>query len=67
MSSDGSLREQMRKLELDILRRGIEDAGGDRRLAAQRLGIGLSSLYRKMEELQPGASSGGDAPPAGTP
>ena len=67
MSSDGSLREQMRKLELDILRRGIEDAGGDRRLAAQRLGIGLSSLYRKMEELQPSASAGGDAPSAGTP
>ncbi len=54
ISVNGNLREQMRALELEILRRAIEGAGGDRRLAAQELGIGLSSLYRKMEELQPG-------------
>jgi DNA-binding NtrC family response regulator len=52
--SEGYLRDQMRRLELDILRRAIDAAGGDRRLAAQKLGIGLSSLYRKMEETQPG-------------
>ena len=50
---DGSLRERLRQLEIEILRRAIEDAGGDRRLAAQALGIGLSSLYRKMDELPP--------------
>ena len=54
ISTKGNLRDQMRGLELEILRRAIESAGGDRRLAAQELGIGLSSLYRKMEELQPG-------------
>ena len=59
--ADGHLRVQMRKLELDILRRAIEEAGGDRKLAAQRLGIGLSSLYRKIEESQPDDSAGGDA------
>jgi two-component system response regulator AtoC len=53
IGAEGPLREQMRNLELEILRRAIEGAGGDRKLAAQRLGIGLSSLYRKMEELQP--------------
>ena len=63
-SSDGYLREQMRRLELEILRRAVENAGGDRKLAAQRLGIGLSSLYRKMEELHPDDASGGDAPAA---
>ena len=63
--SDGYLREQMRKLELDILRRAIEGAGGDRRLAAQKLGIGLSSLYRKMEELQTRDASDGVATAAG--
>jgi two-component system response regulator AtoC len=52
ISTKGNLRDQMRGLELEILRRAIESAGGDRRLAAQELGIGLSSLYRKMEELQ---------------
>ena len=59
--SDGYLRDQMRKLELEIVRRAIEGAGGDRRLAAQKLGIGLSSLYRKMEESQPRDSDGGGA------
>ena len=36
----------------EVLRNAIENAGGDRRLAAHRLGIGLSSLYRKLEELE---------------
>ncbi|WP_428302765.1 sigma-54-dependent transcriptional regulator [Immundisolibacter sp.] len=47
---DMSLRERVRRFELSLILRTIEDAGGDRRLAAQRLGIGLSSLYRKLEE-----------------
>ncbi|MBI5921623.1 MAG: sigma-54-dependent Fis family transcriptional regulator [Betaproteobacteria bacterium] len=53
IGSDGHLRNQLRQVEIEILRRAIEEAGGDRRLAAQRLGIGLSSLYRKMDEQQP--------------
>ena len=48
--SDGSLRERVRRFELSLIRRAIDEANGDRRLAAQRLGIGLSSLYRKLEE-----------------
>jgi two-component system response regulator AtoC len=47
---DGSLRERVRRFELSLIRRAIDSAAGDRRLAAQRLGIGLSSLYRKLEE-----------------
>jgi two-component system, NtrC family, response regulator AtoC len=47
---DGTLRERVRRFELSLIRRAIDDAGGDRRLAAQRLSIGLSSLYRKLEE-----------------
>ena len=54
IGSDGLLRDQLRKVELEILQRAIEGAGGDRRLAARRLGIGRSSLYRKLEGLQPG-------------
>jgi two-component system, NtrC family, response regulator AtoC len=49
-SGEGPLRERVRRFELSLIRRAIDDAGGDRRLAAQRLGIGLSSLYRKLEE-----------------
>jgi two-component system response regulator AtoC len=47
-----NLRERVRRFELALILRAIEDAGGERRLAAQRLGIGLSSLYRKLEEFQ---------------
>ena len=48
----GYLRDQVRHFEAEVLRTAIENAGGDRRLAAQRLGIGLSSLYRKLEEFE---------------
>ena len=46
------LRDQVRKFEADILLSAIKDAGGDRRLAAQRLGISLSSLYGKLSGLE---------------
>lgn len=49
-AGEGTLRERVRRFELSLIRRAIDDAGGDRRQAAQRLGIGLSSLYRKLEE-----------------
>jgi len=48
----GTLRDQMRQFEYSIICRAILDAGGDRRIASQRLGIGLSSLYRKIEDLE---------------
>ena len=47
----GSLREQVRKFEAALILRTIEETGGDRRAAAQKLDIGLSSLYRKLEEM----------------
>ena len=46
-----SLRAQMRRFEAQVILRVLEETDGDRRLAAQRLSIGLSSLYRKIEEL----------------
>ncbi|MFZ2650166.1 MAG: sigma-54 dependent transcriptional regulator [Burkholderiaceae bacterium] len=49
---EGSLRDRVRRFEVSLIQRAIEEAGGDRRSAAQRLGIGLSSLYRKLEEFQ---------------
>jgi two-component system, NtrC family, response regulator AtoC len=54
----GSLREQVRDYEHGLILRAIEEAGGDRRAAAQRLGIGLSSLYRKLEEQEQARSVG---------
>jgi len=47
----GSLRDQMRRIEADVIFRALEECNGDRRQAAQRLDIGLSSLYRKLEEF----------------
>ena len=47
-----SLREQVRKYENAVICKALADANGDRRLAAQQLGLGLSSLYRKLEEFE---------------
>ena len=52
IAEKGYLREQLRTLEVDILLRAIDDAGGDRKLTAQRLGISLSTLYSKLAELE---------------
>jgi two-component system response regulator AtoC len=46
------LRDQVRKYEAALILRTIEETGGDRRAAAQKLDIGLSSLYRKLEEFE---------------
>ena len=45
-----SLRLQLRRYEIKLLQEAIAAAEGDRRVAAQRLGISLSSLYRKVGE-----------------
>ncbi len=50
IANQGYLRDQLREIEVSLIRRMLDETGGDRRLAAQRLGIGLSSLYRKLEE-----------------
>jgi len=47
--SNESLRQQLRNHELAIIKSAISDARGDRKLAAKQLGIGVSSLYRKLE------------------
>jgi DNA-binding NtrC family response regulator len=50
-ATGGSLREQVRRAEADIIFRVLKECGGDRKAAAQQLEIGLSSLYRKLEEF----------------
>jgi len=45
-----SLDEQRRRFEAEVICRAIKSAGGDRRLAAQKLGISVSSIYRKLDE-----------------
>jgi DNA-binding NtrC family response regulator len=51
-SAGGSLRDQVRRAEADIIFRVLKECAGDRKAAAQQLEIGLSSLYRKLEEFE---------------
>ncbi|MDH3635712.1 MAG: sigma-54 dependent transcriptional regulator [Gammaproteobacteria bacterium] len=48
-SCQDNLKRQLRNYELAIIKAAIDDANGDRKLAADRLGIGVSSLYRKLD------------------
>jgi DNA-binding NtrC family response regulator len=49
--SQDDLRAAVRDYERQHIRRVLEQSGDDKREAARRLGLGLSSLYRKLEEL----------------
>jgi DNA-binding NtrC family response regulator len=50
--ADGdNLRAAVRDYERRHIQRVLRDACDDKREAARRLGLGLSSLYRKLEEL----------------
>lgn len=46
----GTLRDRVQNYEVQVILETIEQAEGDRRMAAHKLGIGLSSLYRKLEQ-----------------
>ena len=43
------LREQVKVFEKQVIKKTLEALNGDRKLAARQLGLGLSSLYRKLE------------------
>lgn len=49
--NDGSqvLRERVKVFEKQVIKKTLETLNGDRKLAARQLGLGLSSLYRKLE------------------
>jgi transcriptional regulator with PAS, ATPase and Fis domain len=49
-ATQGGLRAQVRQFEADLIRSTIAATGGDRKSAAQKLGISLSSLYGKIAE-----------------
>jgi DNA-binding NtrC family response regulator len=46
-----NLRAAIRDCETRHIRRVLHDCGDDKREAARRLGMGLSSLYRKLDEV----------------
>jgi len=47
--SDLTLVEALKRFECSWIKRVIDDCGGDKAAAADRLNIGLSTLYRKLE------------------
>ncbi len=52
IAREGHLRGQLRAIEANLIFRTLDEVQQDRKLAAQKLGIGLSSLYRKLEEFE---------------
>jgi DNA-binding NtrC family response regulator len=46
-----NLRAAVREYEKHTIQRVLKESGDDKREAARRLGLGLSSLYRKLEDL----------------
>ena len=46
---DRNLKKALRDFELHHVRRVVEECGGDKRSAAERLGISLASLYSKLK------------------
>lgn len=50
LAPDHGLREKLRRFEGQIIFDALRSSGGDRKAAAELLGIHVSSLYRKLEE-----------------
>ena len=48
--NEHALRDVLRHTEEELIRRALQEAKGDKLLAAARLGISKSSLYAKIEE-----------------
>jgi DNA-binding NtrC family response regulator len=48
--ADAAATIPLRELERQAILRAVEEAGGDKLLAAKRLGIGKTTLYRKLKE-----------------
>ena len=49
---NSSLKDKLRHVEAELILGTIEECGGDRKAAADLLEIGLSSLYRKLQEYE---------------
>jgi two-component system response regulator PilR (NtrC family) len=60
LAESESLRDAMRAYEKAHIQSVLSKLNNDKRAAAERLGMSLSSLYRKIEELGIGLASGAD-------
>ncbi|MDF2670007.1 MAG: sigma-54-dependent Fis family transcriptional regulator [Paenibacillus sp.] len=48
----GTLKEAVEQLEQQYIKQALEEANGDKRLAAQRLGLSKSVLYTKLDKAK---------------
>ncbi len=62
----GDLKSAMRAFERRYILQALQDNDLDKRVTAQTLGVGLSSLYRKMDQLRISDSDGQYQPVEGT-
>ena len=51
LSYDGELKEAVQRFERKFILRVLMKTKNDKKIAAQKIGLSLSSLYRKMSEL----------------
>jgi transcriptional regulator with PAS, ATPase and Fis domain len=49
---DGTLRQAVERAERDAIEAALRAAGGNRRIAAERLGISLRTLFNKLDRLK---------------
>ena len=52
-SPEDNLKATVRNFERDHIRRVLDECGGDKEAAARRLGVDLSTLYRKLSGAAP--------------
>jgi transcriptional regulator with PAS, ATPase and Fis domain len=52
LSAGDNLRDALRAYEKAHILAVLSRAGNDKKTAAEQLGVSLSSLYRKIEELE---------------
>jgi transcriptional regulator with PAS, ATPase and Fis domain len=48
----GSLKEALEKMEQQWIQSALNEANGDKRLAARRLGLSKSALYAKLDKMK---------------
>jgi two-component system, NtrC family, response regulator AtoC len=48
----GAAGHTMEEIERDAIRRALDEVGGNRRLAAEKLGIGVRTLYEKLKRFE---------------
>ena len=63
LDAEEPLADATRNFQVEYIRRMITRSGGNMSLAAERLGLHRSNLYRKMRQLEMNTDSDGETEP----